>query len=96
VADKEEKKARNVAYRMLQSAKAEEKARDKLISTAATSSPQPPAEAISQPEQPPTHYRKPIVFPWERTDWITLIRENNTHPGACQSSAQPITTPPPG
>lgn len=77
VTNKEEKKARNVAYRILQSAKAEEKARDKLISTAAKSSPQPPAEAIPQPEQPPTHYRKPIVFPWERTDWITLIRENN-------------------
>lgn len=96
VADKEEKKARNVAYRMLQSAKAEEKARDKLISTAAKSSPQPPAEAIPQPEQPPTHYRKPSSSPGNVQTGSPSSAKITTHAGACQSSAQPTTAPPPG
>lgn len=77
VTDREEKKARNVAYRVLQSATAEDKAHEKSISTAAASPPQRQAEAGPHPAQPPRHHRKPIVFPRERTDWITLVRERN-------------------
>lgn len=71
VADEEEYKARRVAYRVLQSAKAEEKAREETISAARQ------AEGGAQPAQPRPAYAKPIVFPWERTDWITLVREKN-------------------
>ncbi len=71
VADEEEYKARRVAYRVLQRAKAEEKAREETISAARQ------AEGGAQPAQPRPAYPKPIVFPWERTDWITLVREKN-------------------
>ncbi|MCJ1282908.1 hypothetical protein MMC26_002234 [Xylographa opegraphella] len=52
VADKEEKRARNVAYRVLQALQAE-----------ASTSPAPA--------------RAPLVFPWERTDWVSLVREQD-------------------
>lgn len=68
VTDEDEQKAMNVAYRVLQSTKAEEKARQESTSAARR------AERRAQPRPP---YPKPIVFPWERADWITLIREKN-------------------
>ncbi len=68
VTDEDEKKAMNVAYDVLQSAKAEEEARQESTSAARQ------AERRAQPRPP---YPKPIVFPWERADWITLIREKN-------------------
>lgn len=35
-------------------------------------------EAVSQLGEAPSNYSKPTVFPWECTDWITLINEKNT------------------
>lgn len=52
VADNKEEEARNVAYRVLQSVEAEEKARNKLISTAASYPPQRQAEGGRQPPKP--------------------------------------------
>lgn len=76
VADKDEMKARNVAYRVLQNTKAEvKKAREQTAFTSTTS--HRPVEATLPPKQPPPHHRKPIVFPWERTDWVTLVAEKN-------------------
>lgn len=79
VADKEEKRARNVAYRLLQSAKAEIGEQNRSTTAAGISSAhgQQQPEAASQPGEAPSNYRRPTIFPWERADWITLIREKN-------------------
>lgn len=79
VADKEEQRASNVAYRLLQSAKVEMEKKKRLTTGAGTSSAheQQQPETASQTGETPSNYRKPIRFPWERTDWITLISEKN-------------------
>ncbi|KAI4118181.1 MAG: hypothetical protein LQ338_007446 [Usnochroma carphineum] len=71
VTDPAEKDARNVAWQVLQSAKAEAKACQKA---AAASASQPDADQEGLTSTPQAR-RNPIVFPWERADWITLVRE---------------------
>lgn len=77
VTDPDEKKAKNIAWKLLPAGKAVEAARQRI---AAGSTPQPSSHGHGSPQQssssnPPR--RKPIVLPWERADWVTLIREKN-------------------
>ena len=73
--DKNEGKARNIAWQVLQSAKSEEKPPQ----TTGTVDPlQPGIQSGARSAESSTSLRrKPIIFPWERADWITPIREKN-------------------
>ncbi|KAI4149053.1 MAG: hypothetical protein L6R39_002621 [Caloplaca ligustica] len=75
ITDPEEDDARNVAWRVLQRAKAEEKARQKAATASATQPDDQQGARFTRTSTPAR--RKPIVFPWERADWITLVREKN-------------------
>ena len=64
----DEKKARIVAYRVVQSAKAKERAGQAGESHIHRASQETPNSHQDHP--------RPIVLPWERTDWITMVRED--------------------
>ena len=66
VSNPDETKVRNVAFRVLQGAEAKEKDRENERSY---------ADDAGKAAQASTQHPKPIVFPWERADWIALVRE---------------------
>ena len=78
VTDPEEKRAKNVAYQVLKNARqASSQAPRRQTASISAHPSQPQASATLQPSHSPDRRRAPIVFPWERADWITLVSEKN-------------------
>jgi len=72
VVDKDEHKAGKIAYRLLRDAKAKELGTPKETTTIYDT-----LASTQRGPRPAQVNRKPYVLPWERADWITLIREKD-------------------